>query len=394
MTRMEPITSGPSVSPALHSQWSLQRARERAIVSSEKLRLDGERPCCLYLNRMVCDELSREDLQSLTDYLPRNSQGEPETRSHIFSLARPLRRYGQETVRPIVTLQVKGVVFDRRQPLRPYGGFGWRPEYYFADSQAVFQRFHPGKDALGGCSVSEALQEYSNTCVAYPVMAGGRCEVPMPVGWGVFDGLEWDGDGLGFVILGLPELPTVRAGAYYQALDVFRRDGDFAPMERVLKLRAEGIRLMHQAGFAVPFRHFANLSLSEDGPIFMHDLGDRRALLKSDLIDDEQFYAEAFSNLTFALAPAEHIIAGPAIEISRETILAHLDRFSGATLEGYFGAQGGELPYSFENIEDTFRRGFEMPFWRVDSTVSREYRQFLADSLRPLESGDVLAVER
>lgn len=378
---MEPLGHGPSIDPSVHHRWRPDEVAATAAASALSFRLDGERPCQLFLNRLVAPALGELDRRRLEDIVTRNTTIEPETRSRWLPLTAPIRHYDGRPVRPIVELQAKGVVFDAAQRPATYRGVGWRPEYYFADRDGRFRRFHPRHDAIGSCFVSEAVREYSYTLAAYPVMAGGSCEVVMPVAWGRYDGRAFDGEDLGFVVLGLPET-SARGAAYYQALTALNQRGERAPMIDVLARRARAIRRMHDAGFLMPFRHFSNLSTTADGVVILHDLGDRCALLRDQLFGDHQYIAEAFTNLAFAMAPLEHLVDdAPRFLESRQTILADLELFAGATLDGYFGAGAGALGLSFSSIEDAFRLGFETRFCELRHPVAALYRQLLAASL-------------
>lgn len=374
MVRMEPTSPGSSVEPGAHHLWTMEGAVAEAEDSAMRRSFAAGRSGSLFLNRAVADALGEQDADQLLTILQDNVEAAPESRSRWFRLRRPITRYARRDVRPIVELQVKGVVFDARQPIRVYDGMGWRPEYYFADRDAVFQRYHPGHDALGSCYLSEAVKEYAYTLSAYPALTGQGVEVPMPIGWGAFDGRVYEGAPLGFVVLGLPEHGP-RGAAYVEGLAALRSRGDRQPVVPPLRRRAAALRKVHAAGFLMPFRHFHNLSETPDGVVIMHDLGDRCALRRRDLHGPDQLAAQAFTDLAFAMAPLEHVVEkAPMYLESRGAILEDLDWFAAPSIEGYFGAPAAELGFSFAAVEEAFRLGFERPFHALDHPVARAFR--------------------
>ena len=382
MRRMQARQVKSSVLPDNHADWSLSGARRAALVGSVERRLTSGRSCRLFLNGRAAHRIEGADLEAIEAIVCEACDPKPEGRSKSIQLRTPLRTYGRLRLsRPVVSLQLKGVMLDRTGSLRSYGGVGFCADYYFADSDAVFQRFDSIADPIGGCTLAEALREYSYGLGAYPRLAGGLCEIPMPVGWGIYDDLVWEGQQLGFVILGLPALPEAREGAYHAAVARLHGEGDFAPLDRLLRRRGSAMRAMHDAGFLMPFRHFLNLSFAGDF-VLMHDLGDRRAVFRSQLADDDQFYAEAFCNLTYAMTPDEHLpVRAPRSRESAEIILAHLDRVTTATIEGYFGACAAELPFTFNAVEEAFQDAFDIPFGRSPHPVAVAYRRLLSNGV-------------
>ena len=381
--RMHPRRLPASVQPDLHSDWSLVRARRNATEQAFYRRLTGERPCRVWFNKRIADELSEADLANVSAALCGPGERQPEGRSRFLYLQRAIRSYDGISTgsRAITSLQLKGTIIDLRQEQKAYGGVGYCADYYFADSDSRFRRFVVVPDAIGGCGVSEALREYNYLLTAYPALRGGSVEVPMPVGWGIYDDVIWQGEELGFVIMGHLSHPAVREQAYHDALDQIIDRNNFASMERLLKRRGHAMRTMHGAGFLQPFRHFLNLSFL-DGFVLMHDLGDRRAVTRGELMDDNQFFAEAFCNLAYAMTPDEHIVdqAARCVE-SANVALANLDRFTAATLQGYLGGAAEGFSLDFDSFEEVFREGFEKTFSELRQPIAVGYRAMLAKEL-------------
>ncbi len=137
---------------------------------------------------------------------------------------------------------------------------------------------------------------------------------------------------------------------------------------------------MHQRGYLLPFRHFHNLSHTRDGVLMMHDLGDRCALSLRHMWSENQFVAEAFTNLAFAMAPMEHIVdSAPRYLEVREVVTENAEEFGEATLEGYLGGPSHGTEFSFASVERAFRAGFHAPFHQTGDPVARAYRALFAD---------------
>lgn len=383
MERFE-VASGESVAPEWHTQWALTKAIRSAKANCDRVKLKGGRPGDLFFNREFA--LSDGDRQSIAEIVGANVAESAETRSRVIKLATPIGQHCGRSVRPLTSAQLKGVVFDRGQPLREYDGVGWRPEYYFADRSGVFCRFHPGHDPVGCCVLSEAVREFCYTRRAYPLGIGTECEVPAPLAWAHFEGMTWEGEDLGCVVLALPDLPGDRGDTdWYAALDRILGQGDFAPMGELQARRAHALCLLHRRGLVAPFRIFANVTFASEF-VLMHDLGDRRALARDEMFSDAQFEAEAFCNLVFLIGPIDQIPERACRHTEAKRVI--VDRaadFTRAITGGYFGAAVDHSLFTFDALEAVYREGFERPFGEIRAPVAEAFRaQLWMESPRPL----------
>jgi len=377
---MEPTLLTPSAYPGDHraiGTGDLMREGTRAT-RAETTR--GDRLARIHLDEEIASRLSGADLDTIRASATSDRVSDGNTRSRWHALADPLavRIGGREVT--IRVVQIKGVVFDSREPLQEYLGTGWRPEYYFANTDGVLCRYFPClRDKVGTCYLTEAVREFVFVREACRVFDPACCSVPVGIGWGIFPGLG-EGD-LGFSILGLPTL-SARGAQFYAAYDAFVQEGEFGPLGRVLHQRARALGYANRLGFAMPFRHFHNTSLTEDGTLFMHDLGDQGAVLAPHLSGPEQFIAEAFTNLAFAIAPLEHIVDGaPRFMEVRRTIADHLDLFAQPTVRGYFDDAPEALGFGFEDVQRAFRAGFSCRMSENPEAFAQVFCRSLAASL-------------
>jgi hypothetical protein len=367
---MEPLP-GPSVSPKAHNKWKVAFARKAAEEVSAPIKLCSGRACEVFLHREAYDGLDKKDLDRVLNAIAEEQGLCPEVRSHWLDLDVPLHRFGERLRRQIEVLQIKGTVFDSRCEPLPYSGVGWRPEYYFADGDARFQRYHPQKDAVGSCFFEEAIKEFDYLLKAFPRFVNASVTVPAPIGWGAFPDRVFEGFELGFVILGLPAHGPRGAG-FYTAFDALLQ-GNPDWMSNYLFRRSQAIRCFHDSGFLLPFRHVHNISETNDGAILMHDLGDSCALRVEHMFSEDQFIAEAFANVAFAVAPREHVVDNAArFEEVRKVVHDRLPFFFRESLAGYFGHF--DSVWTFEDFEAAFRAAFGSPFQCLENVSAKAFR--------------------
>ena len=381
---MEPTLLTPSARPRDYRRIGADELVREAEAGTRAETVTGDRVAMLHLDAATAGQFAPEDLETIRRSVTTDQAGNGNTRSRWHALARPLTvtAAGQDvTVR---TVQIKGVVFDSRAPLEAYLGTGWRPEYYFADGEGLLRRYFPcDRDTVGTCDLTEAVREFVITRHASAVLDRRRCGVPAGLGWGRFP--EFAAGKFGFSILGLPEL-SERSGSFFPAYDRFVQHGDFAPMAAVLHLRARALGYVHRNGIAMPFRHFHNTSLTSDGTLFMHDLGDQGAILLRHALGVEQFVAEAFTDFAFMAAPLEHIVDGaPRFLEVRATIARHLDLFARPTIDGYFDDDPGVANFGYHDVEQAFRAGFGRTMPDNPLAFAQAFRRTLLDALRPIE---------
>ena len=124
--RMMPNFGGPSFHPAVHANWHLDTATAEAKVNTLYESLDTDRKSTFYLNEEI--EISSNDKSKLKEIIGKNRIPDYETRSVWFDLEKPIDILDGKAINPVVSLQVKGVVFDEAVPPKSYGGVGWGSE--------------------------------------------------------------------------------------------------------------------------------------------------------------------------------------------------------------------------------------------------------------------------
>ena len=381
--RMMPNFGGPSFHPAVHANWHLDTATAEAKVNTLYESLDTDRKSTFYLNEEI--EISSNDKSKLKEIIGKNRIPDYETRSVWFDLEKPIDILDGKAINPVVSLQVKGVVFDEAVPPKSYGGVGWRSEYYFADKDSYLRGFQLPQEASGYCTMCEAVNEFIFCREASKRMEGTNVEVPLAIAWGEFENGSFDGDQFGYVVLGLPELIPGRDTPYYEALTELSSNKNFSPMKQVLTRRANAMSTMHKSGLVAPFRHFGNMSLTRTGNTFMHDLGDRRALTIEQTLNVDQFIAETFANLSSALTPADIVIPGAKrYEEASKAIKENLEAYTKATLTGYYGENSDLIDIPFDEIENTFFFAFEKPLNSKESIFSQGHYNTLNQWLKSI----------
>jgi hypothetical protein len=347
-----------------HTLWDFVAATEQAMASTVRIRVDRARSATLHLNSDV--RLDEADLEELLRVIGAEHLPEYETRSGWFNLRRPIAELAGSPIEPARALQIKGVVFDSAKPPLVYRGKGAQPHLAFASKDAFTCVYDLPCEISGILPLAEAVNEYNIGVEAWNRLVLTDVHVPVPVGWGRFDEESFTGGERGFVILGTPTLLRDRVGPYFESLRTLLDSGDFSPMRNLLGLRAHAISTMHKAGFVVPFRHCGNMSMRADGTACMHDLGSPRALVREDMVSDEQFITEAFIHLKYALTPSDIVVPRPEPECAeRLAPLRYLDFYTRATLTGYYGIASSCSSATWEEIEEVFLASFDTPLPQI-----------------------------
>jgi hypothetical protein len=377
---MEPDLLTPSDRPSEHRRIGAAELVREAEVGTQSETIRGDRVVKLHLDASVGGRLSATDLATIRASVAANGNGDGNTRSRWHRLENPFTVPVAGRLVTFRVLQIKGVVFDARAPLHEYLGTGWRPEYYFADGAGLLRRYFPcDRDSTGTCDLTEAAREFVFVRSATSVLDPARCGVPVGVGWGSFP--EFAQGKFGFSVLGLPTL-SERAGNFFPVYDRFVQQGDFAPLAAILHQRARSLGYANRRGFAMPFRHFHNTSLAEDGTLFMHDLGDQGAILLRHALSVEQFVAEVFTNFAFAVAPLEHIVDGaPRFQEVRDTVTRHLDLFARPMIDGYFDDDPAVAGFDYDAVQWAFRAGFGCSMRENPEEFAQVFRRSLLQAL-------------
>lgn len=132
------------------------------------------------------------------------------------------------------------------------------------------------------------------------------------------------------------------------------------------------MREVNQAGAAVPFRHFGNFSITATGKPYMHDLGDQTSLTIENMHSDEQFVAETFAQLAYALTPRKIAVPVPGPETSyRSVLVEHVDDYMRTTLDAYYQDESVASLINFEDFEEAFftAPGISFPNLRLVSAT-------------------------
>lgn len=365
---LRPPPSDASASYSSENLWTIDAARKRAQAGTNTAKIPGKRKATLYLNRDLA--ISQADVNQIATEIGEDHAPDNEVRSVWFNLKDPIQN---PRGRAAEVIQIKGVVFDSGSPPRSYSGWGLPPEIYFADRTAQIRR-HASQPTtpIGYCLVNEAVNEYSNCRELSDRLE--HTNVPLAVGWGTFDDIQYDLP-LGFVVLGLPALVPGRQAYYLEAARKLAVSRDFAEMDAILRCRAAATREAVQRGFLPCFRHFANVSVTPDSKPFMHDLGTPRSLFRRYWFSDEQFASEAFAQLAFAMTPRTLVIPFPnPDDVARKVPIDHLDQYTQSTMVGYYGDNKDVRSITFEDFETTFFKALTMPLGKVDTVTAHVHR--------------------
>ncbi len=352
-------------------KWRLDEQIVIARKNTDQVSLSGDRSSTVFFN---CDfSMGEKDREAIEGILTRNQKLDPEKRSVWYTLIEPLDASRGNQGLPIVSVQIKGVVFDVNEEPKTYEGVGWPREFFFANKQGAIQRYNVFKDdSIGRCLVSEAVHEYLMCVRARPLLASTNVHMPLPIAWGIFDTKDASSNKFGFVILGLPRLVPQREAVYLQIAEKLDENKDFTDMERLLKLRSYAMRTMHGKGFLIGYRHFGNISLTYDGDIFMHDVGSSNCLFQEDFYNQSQFVAEAFAQLVYSVTPRKVVIPVPPKNAAATRVaIDFLDDYIKASLQGYYSNDIRASQITFEEFQETFFESLDRPLNEINTLVAK-----------------------
>ena len=367
---LRPPYAKPSFPLIPEINWHLPEQIGIAMEKTQEIGISGDRKGMLYLNQDM--SVGKQDLGKLVYILSGNQAQDAETRSLWIDLEQtienPLRRDGLT----VSSIQMKGVVFDECQELSPYSGAGWPREIYFSDRRGLTQRFDaPTEGAVGHCLLREAVNEYSVCLRTNRLLEGTDIHVPTPIGWGTFE-FTRSPTRYGFVLLGLPELLQGRGSAYLSVAERLAVSRDFTEMDLLLRQRARSIRMLNRNGLVSPGRHFGNMSFTPDGHIFVHDLGPPHSVFHNHLHSDEQYVAEAFCQLAYAMTPRKVIVpVPPPTSVARMVAVDYLPQYLHSTLSEYYDNDRRASSITFDEFEATFFDTLETPLQKVKTQAAK-----------------------
>jgi hypothetical protein len=259
-----------------------------------------------------------------------------------------------------------------REPIEIYGGAGWPREYFFGGRNGMVCRYEALKEnAVGYCSLQEAVSEFLMCRELKARLNSATTETPFPVGWGKFHKTDDQGSKYGFVIMGHPDLIPGRERVYLEAVDELAQTDNFDAVGHLLTLRAQSMREVNQAGVTIHGRHFGNFSLTASGKSYMHDLGNPTSLIRENMHSDEQFLAETFAELAYAVTPRKIVVPVPGPDSPyRNTIMKHLDTFTETFLKSYYQDDAIGTHVKFEDFEETFFASLHKPLTELKTATA------------------------
>ncbi|MDD4907890.1 MAG: 1,4-alpha-glucan branching protein GlgB, partial [Candidatus Omnitrophica bacterium] len=214
-----------------------------------------ERAFTLYINKDLANSVSSRDLEELKRILGSNQPAHKYNRSGQMFVQDPFRDARRQR---ITHLQIKGIVFDQRCALNEFSREMRRTMAYSpGDDKIGMVKVNPS--AEGTMFLESALNEFLQTCDAYGSDPLARkLTVKAPIGWGEFTGVQFNGERLGFVVLGFEMGRNQRTGAERNSRVFLEKYG-------------WAMRHLHDTGFIHSYLHLGNISLMTL-PIVIHDL--------------------------------------------------------------------------------------------------------------------------
>jgi hypothetical protein len=238
----------------------------------EQVSFEGERPVEFFLNKEASEALTQDVIDCMVisftpeSRLPGRASG---NRSwvvdfkKIFTLAN----------RTCSSVKLKGVVFDSNKELADYSISPEHPgrtvSLYDVKEDGSISLFPSNDRPTGALLLQNARNEFEMTRLAFE----RGLPVNLPIGYGMFKGISFQGNEVGFVILGIQDPYDIRLDKIFlkALIDGYARDGDYQRAVYLIKKTGRVLRQFHDAGFIhnTPVLH--NFSIYEN-IITIHDL--------------------------------------------------------------------------------------------------------------------------
>jgi poly-beta-hydroxyalkanoate depolymerase len=273
-----------------------------------------DKGCCesrearLFIHRNILSQLSPIDIERIEAAVRSEYQIDRNTRSVEFELVSPFDR--------TEVLQIKGIYFDSRREIIEHDGIGGADCYEPDDKGFIRYVRKDDQKPQGALPLARAVNEFILTDkFYYSSINDDQIEFKVPVGWGWFPGIEYQGQDLGFIILGMSK----KAAAYR----CYMRN------PQVLYLLGRALSIMQDEGLFYLSMHEYNLTVRYD-PLFLtiHDL--EASVERRNFKDPNVVLAWAFIDLQYALDKVVGLLESDGMNSERSVNL-------NAFLGGYFG---------------------------------------------------------
>ncbi|MGE5309429.1 MAG: HAD family hydrolase, partial [Deltaproteobacteria bacterium] len=253
-------------------------------------------------------------------------------RSGIIFLGRPVsfNIKGRTVVVKAVKIKGMGEFVDGTalppvaQKYETSAGFHMR-----ADENGSLFPVSPEPTPAGGLSFRRARNEYD---LLNKILNESDIGVNIPLGYGEYPEMSFNGDHLGFVIEGLTDIRDARFD------DILKERGDPAGyLLSCYRNWGKTLRRLNDLGILHLRTHSGNWSASEDGTVTVHDLDS--AVLKGQLDAKAAFMMQLMPELAGAI---RDIHSDTAVFPSARRIIEQGGNPYRAFLEGYFGKEAAD----------------------------------------------------
>jgi hypothetical protein len=299
---------------------------ERSVYTPET-DIDGERKATLNITNDILPELHPDDLVALREFIAAIPRGEADTRSRWIELKHPVTKINGKMIDPIEFLDIKGGMLNTKERIYPHMGTGAVPRRILADKKGKIHHCEAIPAPEGGSRLSTVINEYN---IHYEVNHDTRFDgqgllFRYPVGWGMFKDVSYNGEELGYLILGISR--GLRGSEEGEIVN----DDYNAEVGRVL-------RKVHDRGYTGLYFHGGNMLIStKDGSkTGLWDF-EGTTSLSLEVMSQSEYTANVLIDLYYAMKKAVYfgVRSGLGRDVGAGEVLA----------EGYFAKElaAGEI---------------------------------------------------
>lgn len=208
---LAPISSIESIAPLLQETLKGKDDGQHTPAWNMRIEIDedncrliditgGMRPVELRIDQDFIPRIHPADRRRIaealsSEYMPVNNIG-----SVFVTLKHPPRGNQHEK---IVALQIKRIAFDSRNPIEQHEGLGRAPYTTFIDDAGQITLISNPPSPQGAMLLDLARHEFALTRRCYRNSRHKELVFKTPIGWGRFPGVMFQGQPIGFVVLGV-----------------------------------------------------------------------------------------------------------------------------------------------------------------------------------------------
>jgi len=284
----QPLSPGSSQTVKVTTVAKSKDEVEAISYTAKQDDIDGDRHATLNITTDILSSIHPDDLATIRSCIASVGPNNLNNRSIAIRLAHPIMAIGGLPINPIRMIAVKGSAIDPRKKPLPHLGSGTIPTIKIPDALGRIHSIDSISAPEGGMFLSSAINEYliHHDLWHDKSFSGTGLQFRYPIGWGQFKDITYNQEGLGFVILGMPEL---------------ERPNDYGfDLKDEIKERGRILRAMHVRGYCGFNLHGGNCDIYPGDASGLWDF-ENATSIRRDPCTEAAYTAQLLYDFTYAV---------------------------------------------------------------------------------------------